>query len=112
MANYKDIHRSWSTDYCEWHETIRAYISDELRNQIEVARNLLDANDFMYCIETSSSNDFILDEDVEKLNEQCRYDVAKLSVFKNSLYWTIQSKWGASYQAEYDATTLLVDSTK
>lgn len=111
MTQYKKIHRSWAMDYCEWHETICAYVSDELKNQIEVARNLLKSNDFMHCIEILPPIDFIRDADAEKLNEHCRYEIANLSVFKHALYLTIQSKWDASYRAEYDATHLLVNTT-
>jgi len=108
MTIYQDIHQSWAVDCCNWNETIRVHFSDVLKEHIIQARLMLQQNAFIDSIDMVVPSDFIHEEDVKKLQEQCRYDINKLAVFKNGLYWEIQSEWDASYQAEYDVTHLML----
>lgn len=107
MITYQEINQCYAVDYCDWKETVRVHISDELQQQIEAAGKILEQHSFMFSIDIVTPADFLHEDDNSDLQKQCRYDVSIISVYDNGgLYWEIQSKYDASYVAEYDLTHL------
>ncbi|QDV81355.1 hypothetical protein [Planctomycetes bacterium TBK1r] len=95
------LEKAFHGDWCEWEETITASISPELQRRIDDLQSMLRETDHLFSINIGVPDDFLSHETETRLQEQCRFDVMYLSVFRTGCVLYLQGKYDAHISAEY-----------
>lgn len=96
------LRQTYITEYADWDEEITCHISETLKNDIRVARLLLQNYEFILSVSINVPKDFIDKDTYSKLNRILRIGYEYIEVFKEGIEYNIQGKYDSLNQAGYE----------
>ncbi|SEB78423.1 hypothetical protein SAMN05192540_1535 [Maribacter dokdonensis] len=104
---YHIIKKSFGTEFCTWPDEIGLCVTDDLRDKIERARNILKYNRDIQKLYIKPSLKILSDQSFVDLKTDANFE--KYSVIVEDIYvsYFVQSKWSKTISAEYDFTHLI-----
>jgi len=107
MNEYHAIRKTYSTVLCSWPDEIEIQISDELREQIKKARNILKYESHVRSLSLDVPDGFLNPEHENELHYACPFDIERIVISDIYVRYALQSRYSAMITAKYDFTHLI-----
>ena len=107
IMKYHIIKKSFGTEFCTWPDEIGLCVTDDLRDKIERARNILKYNHDIQKIHIKPSLKILSDESFIDLKTDANFETYSVIVEDIYVSFFVQSKWSKTICAEYDFTDLI-----
>ncbi len=107
MSKYHAIRKTYSTVLCSWLDEIEIQISDELREQVKKARNILKYNPHIRSLSLDVPYEFLNPEQINELHYACPFDIERIVISDIYVRYALQSTYSAMITAKYDFTHLI-----
>ncbi|MFN7609803.1 MAG: hypothetical protein ACK5QX_02540 [bacterium] len=93
------LRREYLSEGVDWQEEINVTMPPVLAANIENAQRLLESHDFIFSVVIKDHGLEVAE--IETMHEECRIGFSAISVYPDSWYWKIESKYDSAISAEY-----------
>lgn len=101
MTTTIQLKKTFVTHEIDWPEEITASVSSETQNRINSLQKFIVESPDVCSISIGLVDGLLSETTISAIDDVCRFDIARIIVYREDWIVFLQSKWDSAVQAEY-----------